>query len=159
MYVSLLQTWSSGVSRWLIDEATVKPAAWLANRLVPGLNVMAAGSHLQSAQTSVNVLFGCEGSDVLMLLWAAICAAPARWPFRLAGLAVGALGVFVLNEARVLALFFSLQYRPAWFGPLHGLVAPLFVVVAVVVMFIAWCHWALRSAHHETGSHSFGTIR
>jgi hypothetical protein len=54
------------------------------------------------------------------------------WPI---GVAAGTVFVFAINQARLLALFFSVRSHPAWFGPLHGLTAPLGVVVLVV---LAW---------------------
>jgi exosortase family protein XrtM len=144
MYAGLSHAWGEGLSHWIIDVATVKPAAWIARNLTGEPAIVAAGSHLRSPQASINVLYGCEGTDVLMLLAAALLVAPVAWGDRLLGLAAGTVFVFMINQLRVLALFFSIWLRPTWFGPLHGLVAPLTVVVLVAAFFLAWLRWTGR---------------
>jgi exosortase family protein XrtM len=145
MYVALSQTWDDGLSRWIIDLATVRPAAWIARHVTGEADILAAGSHLTSPSASINVLNGCEGSDVLMLLASALLAAPAPWRDKLLGLAAGTAFVFALNQVRVLALYFALRDHRAWFGLLHGLIAPLAVVVLVATFFLAWVRWTART--------------
>jgi exosortase family protein XrtM len=142
MYAGLAHAWGQGLARWVIDVATVEPAAWIARHLSGEATIVADGSHLRSPQATINVLYGCEGTDVLMLLAAALGVAPVCWRARLAGLVAGAAFVFAINQARVLALFFAIRLHPAWFGPLHGLIAPLAVVGSVAAFFLAWLRWA-----------------
>jgi hypothetical protein len=52
--------------------------------------------------------------------------------------------VFAINQIRVLALFFSLRDHPSWFGLLHGLIAPLMVVILVGMFFLAWLRWSAQ---------------
>ena len=149
MYAALSQAWGEGLSHGLIDWATVKPAAWMARQLSGQADIVADGSHLRSISASINILYGCEGTDALMLLASAVLVAQASFPDRLIGLAAGTAFVFAINQVRVLVLFFSVQSHPAWFGPLHGLIAPLAVVVLVVVFFLGWLRWAARDAPDE----------
>jgi exosortase family protein XrtM len=136
------QYWSESLRHWVIDVATVEPAAWLARQVEGDHRVLADGSHLRAPDGSINVLYGCEGSDVLMLLAAALLVAPIPWRRRLAGLLAGTALVFALNQARVLALFYAFRRHSLWFGQLHGSIAPL-VVVLVVALFFLW--WMRRS--------------
>ena len=145
-YAALAQSWEHGLGQWIIDDATVAPAAWAARLLSGDPTVVAEGSHLRSAQASINVLFGCEGSDVLMLLAAALLVTPVAWRKRFLGVLAGMACVFLLNQARVLALFFCLRAHNGWFGSVHGLVAPLAMVVLVVAFFLAWMRWAQRGS-------------
>jgi exosortase/archaeosortase family protein len=145
MYVALSQAWAEGLSRWIIDLATVEPAAWIARNLTGQADILAAGSRLISPRASINVANGCEGPDVLMLLASALLAAPAPWRDKLLGLGAGTAFVFALNQARVLALYFALRDHRAWFGPLHGLIAPLAVVSLVAAFFLAWVRWTTRT--------------
>jgi len=138
LYFALAALWSDTLSHWVIDEGTVRPAAWLARLITGDSSIVAAGSQLRAPDGAVNVLYGCEGTDVLMLLLSAILAAPASWRRRLAGLLLGTVVVFALNQARVLALFYALRKQPDWFGPVHGLIGPVVVVVAVSAFFLAW---------------------
>jgi len=146
LYEGLAHFWGDGLGRWVIDRATVAPAAWLARRFSGDPGIIADGSHLRSERASINVLFGCDGSDVLMLLAAALLVTPVPWRDRLLGLLAGTACVFVLNQARVLALFFCLRARNGWFGSVHGLIAPLAMVVLVVAFFLGWMRWTQRDA-------------
>jgi exosortase family protein XrtM len=146
MYAGLSQAWGDALSHWVIDVGTVEPAAWIARRLSGQVGIVADGSHLRAAGASINVLYGCEGTDALMLLTSALLVAPASRRDRLIGLMMGAVFVFAINQLRVLALFFSIERHPAWFSPLHGLIAPLAVVVLVVAFFLGWLRWTARGA-------------
>jgi exosortase family protein XrtM len=135
---AFLHFWNDGLSHWIIDWATVRPSAWIAAHLEGSSAITANGPRLQAPDGSIRVQFGCEGTDVLMLLVSALLVTPIPWGRRLAGLAVGALFVFAVNQARVLALFYALRRAPSWFGQVHGLIAPLVVVVLVVLFFLWW---------------------
>ena len=147
-YVALAQTWSDGLSHWVIDVFTVEPAAWIARHVLGDPAISAQGSHVGSPRGSLNVLFGCEGTDVLMVLAAALLVTPVRWKDRLAGLLAGTAFVFVVNQLRLLALLMALRGQRDWFGPLHGLIAPLVVVALVTLFFLGWLRWTQR-AHAE----------
>jgi exosortase/archaeosortase family protein len=143
-YLLLSESWSEALSHIVIDRITVQPAAWLGRVLLGEADLVAAGSHLQSTQASLNVLYGCEGSDVLLLLWAAMLVAPLPWRARLGGLMAGAAFVFTANQARVLLLYWSFRWHRPWFGTLHGLVGPMLVVLAVTAFFLLWLNLAAR---------------
>ena len=145
-YLALAQAWSQGLSHWVIDVLTVEPAACFARQVFADPAIVAQGARLGSPQASLNVLFGCEGSDVLMILAAALLASPVRWADRLAGLVAGTAFVFIVNQVRLLALLGAVRSRRDWFGPLHGLVTPLVLVVLVGAFFLLWLRWTQRSA-------------
>ena len=126
------------LERLVIDQATVRTAAALIDTLSPELQVRADGPRLRARGGGLNVLNGCEGTDVAFLLLAALVVAPLPWRRRLAGLALGLPLVFALNQLRVLALFYAFRSDRAWFDLLHGAVAPLLLVLAVGVFFIVW---------------------
>jgi exosortase family protein XrtM len=144
MYGALSYFWASNLSHWVIDVVTVEPAAWLARTLTGDTAIVASGARLAAPGASITVLFGCEGSDVLMLLCAALLVAPSPLPKRLLGLLAGAALVFLINQGRVLALFFAFRNHRDWFGPIHGLIGPMFVIVIVTAFFLAWLRWALE---------------
>lgn len=129
----------SAAERAVIDGATVGTAVLLVNRLTPEVMARAQGSRIQAPGGGINVLNGCEGTEVLFLLWAALLAAPLSWRWRLQGALLGAVWVFALNQARLLALFYSYRDDRALFNLLHGLVAPG-VLVAATLLFVAWVY-------------------
>lgn len=141
------QFWSDTLMHWVIDVGTVRPAAWIAATLESNPAIVADGTHLRSPDGTINVLYGCEGTDVLMVLAAALLVAPIPWQRRLLGLIVGAAFIFVLNQARVLALFYAFRRHLTWFGDLHGLVAPLIVIAATTLFFLWWTGVSERDSY------------
>lgn len=134
----------TAVERFVVDQITVGTAGWIVATLDPEAGVRVAGSRLSAPGGGINVLNGCEGTDVAFLLTAALFAAPLSWTRRAAGLAAGLALLFVLNQARVIALFYAVRAAPGWFDLLHGLVAPLLLVIATGAFFALWLGRAPR---------------
>ncbi len=142
LFFGLQLAWSAArgtaVERGLIEGLIVPSAAALVNLLPLGVDAIAAGARLVSAQGSINVLNGCEGTDVLFLLIAAFAVASLPWQRRLLGLLVGAALVYALNLLRIVVLFQAVRLEPSWFGVLHSTVTPLLLTLAVALFFLAW---------------------
>lgn len=139
---ALLQ-WGWGAARdtWLerlvIHDATVRPAAAAVRLLSPGIDAQPVGASIKAPGGGLNVLNGCEGTEVMFLLAAAFAAAPLPWRRRLAGLGVGLALVFLLNQGRILALFYSYRADRALFDALHTLVLPALLIALVALYFHA----------------------
>jgi exosortase/archaeosortase family protein len=132
---SVRNTW---VERLVIDEMTVKPAAWLISRITPDVPIQASGTHLSAPGGGINILNGCDGMEEVFLLVAAMLIAPipARWRF-LGALAGGGL-IFIGNQARILALFYSYRADKSLFGLLHGIVAPILLILVASGFYVLW---------------------
>jgi exosortase family protein XrtM len=142
VFFALQTAWAAArgtaAERLLIEGLIVPSAALLANLLPLGVEAFAFGARLVSAQGSVNVLNGCEGTDVLFLLIAAFAAAALPWRWKLLGVLVGAALAYVLNLVRIVVLFQAVRLEPTWFGVLHSTVTPLLLTLAVGLFFLAW---------------------
>jgi exosortase/archaeosortase family protein len=128
----------SALERWVIEVWTVKPAAALLTWFDPAAGVQAAGARLAAPGGGLNVLRGCEGADVMLLLAAAMAAAPLRWRWRAAGLVAGLGVIFVLNQARLMTLFYAHRSNAAWFDVAHGMLLPLAMVAGAGAFYWAW---------------------
>ena len=128
----------------VVHQGTVRPAAWIINLLTPAAQARAVDSTIRAPGGGINILNGCEGLDALFLLIAAFCAAPLSPRTRAAGLLIGLVVVFAVNQARILALFYAYRAEPALFQPLHGTVLPIAVVLLVSGYFHAWLRVAER---------------
>ena len=142
LFGALTMVWSSDAvatfQDWFIQYFTVLPAVWLIALVDPARGIMAAGAQLAAPGGSLNVRAGCEGADMAFLLLSAMLCAPLSWRSRLAGLLLGLAFVFVLNQARVVALFYALQHDRALFDLLHGTLLPLLLVVLISAFFVWW---------------------
>ena len=123
---------------FIVHHLTVGTAAAILDWADPALGVTARGSRLTAPGGGINVLNGCEGTDVAFLLLSAFLVAPIAWRRRFLGVAVGLALLFVLNQIRVIALFHTVRSAREWFDVLHGTVAPLVLVAATGAFFALW---------------------
>lgn len=154
-FVLLQAGWSSvrgtAVERIAINDATVVPAAWLVRRITPEVRAMAVRSSIRAAGGGINVLNGCEGFEVLFLLVAALLIAPLTWRRRVVGLVAGTLLVWVLNQGRILVLFYANRTDKELFSLLHGTVAPLVMIVLVSIAFVLYLSMPRQSLTTHIG--------
>jgi exosortase/archaeosortase family protein len=125
---------------------TVRPAGWLLSVAMPSLQAVAIGSRLTAPGGGVNVLNGCEGADAMFLVIAGVLAAPLSWRRRAIGAALGLALTFLANQMRVIGLFFAARETPQAFAMLHGVVAPL----AMVLLIVLWFSWFMQ--RHTQGA-------
>lgn len=122
----------------VVHEGTAVPAALLVNVLTPNLHAQAIGSSIHAPGGGLNILNGCEGVDALVLLIAAFIAAPLPARARARGMAFGVALVYLLNQARILTLFYVYRHDPSLFATLHGAVAPILVIFILGAYFYIW---------------------
>ena len=123
--------------------AIVAASAGLIKLAAPQEPVRALAGTVESPQASLSIVRGCDGAGVAFLLAAAVLAYPARKRRKLLGVA-GALALaYLLNQLRVVGLYFVAAYRHDWFDLLPNFLVPTFIIVVCCVAF-AW--WASGSA-------------
>ena len=130
-------TW---IERLVIHEATVKPAAALVQILTPEANAKPVAASIKAPGGGLNILNGCEGTEVMFLLVAAFAAVRLGWRQKMIGLGLGLSLVFVLNQARILALFYAFRNERSLFDLLHTTVLPAVLIAAVALYFYAVLH-------------------
>lgn len=131
----------SSLERIVIDEITVKPAAHLIQLFDPATGVTPVGSRLKAPGGGINIINGCEGVDVMLLLLTAMLVAPISLNSKLIGSALGVMVVLALNQVRVIGLFYAYRFDRSLFDMLHGVAAPLMLIVAVTGYFLLWLQW------------------
>lgn len=136
------------LARFVIDEVTVKFAVRLIQLFDPATGVIAVGSRLKAPGGGINIINGCEGVDVMLLLLAAMLVAPISLRSKLIGSALGMLVVFALNQVRVIGLFYAYRMDRGLFDMLHGVAAPLMLIVAVSGYFLLWLQWHGPTQHN-----------
>jgi exosortase/archaeosortase family protein len=153
----LLQTcWTAAsgtlVERLVIDQATVAAAAMWVRTLTPDVAAIASGATLTAPGGGINVLKGCEGTEVVFLLIAAFAVAHLSWRARLVGAAIGTMFIYALNQVRVIALFYAYRQDPVLFDQLHGTIGPLVMVVLVGSYYVFWLNrCAPRPVERDAG--------
>ncbi|HKT73404.1 MAG TPA: exosortase/archaeosortase family protein [Steroidobacteraceae bacterium] len=142
IFTALQLGWQAARGTWLeqvvIHDVTVSPAAAAVNFLTPDAHALAIKFSINAPGGGLNVLNGCEGTEALFLLLAAFLVAPLPWRSRFGGFLLGVGMVFVVNQLRILALFYAYRADHALFDPLHGTVAPILVILLVAGYFYGW---------------------
>jgi len=133
------------------DWLVAAPAAWTLALALPSDHVAAQANKVSSARVRLNILPGCEGTELFFLLLAGVVAFPAPWRAKLLGLVLGLPLVFALNIARVALLYVTVRDAPADFELVHGYVAPTAFVVVLGVFFWCWtAHGAAQPIQKQT---------
>ena len=124
------------VERIVIDIATIRTSVQLINIITPGVGAVAAGSRIRAPGGGINVLNGCEGTEVLFLLASGLVAYPMSWRKRAIGVGIGTMMIFGLNQARLLSLFYSYRSDKLLFDQIHGTIAPLVLISITIGFFV-----------------------
>lgn len=128
----------SGLQRTLIDDLTVRPATWIVNTIHPAEHAVAQANRIVSHSGGLTVLPGCEGSEALFLMLAALIAFPLHWRSKRLALMYCVLLVFAINQCRLVALYFTARYDRALFSVLHGFVGPAVIILICTLFFVWW---------------------
>lgn len=142
VFMALQAGWEAARGSWLerlwVHELTVRSATAFINVLTPEVNALAQGPRIVAPGGGINVLFGCEGTDVVFLLAGALLVFPLGWRQRLAGWLVGLAWVLTLNVLRIAALFYAFRADASLFDLLHTAAAPLLMVMLTGFFFHLW---------------------
>lgn len=129
------------VSDWLVAA----PAAYTLAALFPADAVVVDANTINSRAVRLNILPGCEGTELYVLLLAGVIAFPSGLRSRAWGLLLGLSLAFLLNQVRVVVLYVTVRDLPAWFGLVHAHLAPTALVIALGIYFTLWSAWASRT--------------
>lgn len=144
VFASLQWAWGEARDTWVerlvIHEATVKPAAALVRLITPEAQARPVSASIKAPGGGLNILNGCEGTEVMFLLVAAFAAARMGWRHRLIGLALGLALIYILNQARILALFYAFRNERGLFDLLHTTILPAVLIATVALYFYAVLH-------------------
>lgn len=137
----------TAIEHVLVHDATVDSAVLLINRLTPQVRASAVDATVSAPGGSLRIINGCEGTEAWFLLLAAFGTAPLSFKSRSQGMALGTAVVFVVNQLRILTLFYAHRADRGLFDVLHSTVTPIAVILLVAGFFYAWLvHDAARSA-------------
>jgi len=92
---------------------------------------------------SMEIRDGCNGVNVVILLWAAILAYPAGWKWKLAGLGGGMAAVEILNLLRLISLYYLGQYSWPVFEFAHLYLWEMLIILDAIVVFGFWSRRAV----------------
>ena len=118
-------------------------AADTINTLTPDRKVRAIENSILSSKAKLNIVRGCDGSGVLFMLVAAILGFGAHWRKTLVGLALGVAIVYLINQVRIVGLYYVIEHNRLWFPPVHTYYAPTLIILLISIYFLFWTRWAV----------------
>jgi len=114
------------------------PGALTINWLTDVNTAHAVANRIESSAATLEIIRGCDGAGVLFLLIAAILAVRGSLRRVLWGLAGAIAFVYLLNQIRIVVLYFAAIGQGQWFLPLHSYVFPTLFVVLALMFFLVW---------------------
>lgn len=124
---------------------TVKPAVMLIHFLTPHIQASALGNQILAPGGGLVIKIGCEGIEALFILIAGLLSVTMAWRAKLSGMLLGLMLIYVVNEMRILILFYAFRTDKALFQLLHGTIAPL-ALIAIAGLF--YHYWLLNNQRH-----------
>ena len=132
------------ILRTILDPftgAVAQVTVWLFR--AAGQDASAMGKTVTVNGASLSIATGCNGVEAMALYFAAVLALPALWTRRLLGIAIGVIGIFLINQIRVAGLFLVAIYRPEFLPQAHHYAGQTFVIVMGMAL---WFFWAEQYA-------------
>ncbi len=131
----------------IYHEIVVTPAAGVINFVLPSEQVVASQNALVSSRANLQVVRGCDGVGVMMLIVSAILVFSRSLKYKLIGLVTGIGLVYILNLIRIIGLYFVAVFQRDWFLPIHSYIAPTLIILLCSLFFM---YWAFRESTSET---------
>lgn len=97
-----------------------------------------SGTLINLPSTTLDVEFGCNGLEAVMIYTVAVLTFPATWKNRLIGFVAGFLVIQVLNLIRIVALAYSAVYHRDLFDLIHIYVAQGVMIAVALGTFVLY---------------------
>lgn len=129
-----------------INGGYTKGVVVVTSRVLDILNIPSSyyGSLIQLPSISLDVKFGCNGLEAVMIYSVAVIAFPAAWRMRIIGIIAGFIVIQVLNIIRIAGLAYSGVYFKRLFELMHIYVAQGIMIAVALGIFLIYLHYAGR---------------
>jgi len=112
---------------------------------VVGTPVTTQGTILTVSDAALDIRFGCNGLEAVLIYTIALLAFPASWKKKTVGIVAGFVILQVLNVLRIAALALVRVHYPSFFDIFHIYVAQGILIAVALVLFLAWIGYAQKS--------------
>ena len=126
------------------------------NSISPNAHARAELNSVKSPRAQLDIVRGCDGSGVLFIVAAATLAFATSFKRKLVGVLLGTILVYVINQIRIVGLYFVVANKIEWFPFLHTYVAPTLIILLVCIYFSWWTKWASQVYAPVGGSDGTG---
>lgn len=107
-------------------------------------DIVRTGTQLAAGQHVLDITSECAAISATAMFCAAVIGMPGGRFVKTTGLAVGVLGVGILNIVRLAGLAVIADVKPDLFQFAHNVLMQGFLILMVGPLFLAWAIWAFR---------------
>ena len=112
---------------------------------VLGEHAVADGNEIRSPRSTLRIGEACDALQPLAVFFAAVVAFPASTLVRALGLLGGAALLVLINQLRIVTLYFTGIHLPRAFDAMHTEVWQALFLLLGASIWLAWARWAIRS--------------
>ena len=129
----------------LLDDAVLEPTAQVGGWLLAaiGQDVTVHGALIRGPATRFEIVGECTAVFPAVLLVSGMLAFPTGLRAKLFGVLLMLPVVLLLNQLRLVTLWFVQRHAPDAFDLVHVYVWQPLMVVLVLVLFVVWLEWLL----------------
>jgi exosortase family protein XrtM len=129
----------------LVHTLNAEVSSRIINFITPGEKSFSRGGLIGSGTFTIGIAQGCEGIEGILLVTAALCAFNMGMKQKIGGILAGSLILYMANLARIIALYYTLKYRPSMFDFAHVYIGQTFIIFVGILFFMAWITIFARS--------------
>jgi exosortase/archaeosortase family protein len=130
-----------------LDGLYTKGVVILTSKILEVLTIPSTyqGSVIKLPSIALDVRFGCNGLEAVLIYAVAVLAFPAPWMHRLLGMFVGFVLLQVINILRIIALVYSALHLKSIFQYIHIYVAQGMMIAVSLGIFFIYLNYAKSS--------------
>lgn len=93
---------------------------------------------------AIEIAPGCNGLEAVAILIAALIAFPATWRQRAIGFVIGFFAIQILNQVRIISLFYIGMWDMRWFDWFHLYLWQALIILDALIVWLLWLRWITR---------------
>ena len=102
------------------------------------------GQVINSPQASISIGLGCDGLDPVVIFFAAVIATPVKWLYKILGILIGSLIIYIANFLRIIGLYYIRIHWPESFDSMHFEIFPVVFIILSIVLYGIWQNFVLK---------------
>jgi exosortase H (IPTLxxWG-CTERM-specific) len=109
-----------------------------------GEGVRVDGPNITSSRFSLSIANGCDAMEPIVFFTAVVLAFPSKWLEKGIGILAGVATLFLINQIRIISLFYIGIYFPKAFHVMHVDVWQVLFILFAIIFWISWIRWSMK---------------
>jgi len=109
---------------------------------IMGILCTSQGSVITISGTSLDIKFGCNGLEAVMIYSVGIISFPATWKKKFLGIVAGFIVIQIINIIRIVVLAYSSIYFKTLFEYIHIYIAQGMMIAIALGIYLLWIGYA-----------------